>query len=108
MSPRGIAAIKREAAQESKSYEFAVRQYYKLLPTDPHFLMMTRKQVLQEFWRIYYFKLREKNPGQGVEEAEFDGSEAFTDAMRDVGMVQDDVTGEWVEVDPDEIEGIGD
>ena len=69
-----------------------------MLPTDPRFLQMTREQIIREFWMIYYFETRKRNPNAGVE-TEFDGSEAFDQAMRDAGMEYNDATGGWEEVE---------
>lgn len=64
---------------------------------------MTHEDVIREFWRIYYYKIQEKKASQGSEEVEFEGNEAFAEAMAEAGLVQDESTGEWLEVDPDEL-----
>jgi hypothetical protein len=105
LTPRAIAKIKRESAEESKNYDFAVRQHYKVLPTDPIFMEMTQEQIVREFWRIYYFELQ-KTPGQGGgHEAEFEGGEEFFKEMEEQGLVQTP-EGKWVEIDPDEVEDV--
>jgi hypothetical protein len=103
LTPRAIAKIKRESAEESKNYDFSVRQHYKLMPTDERFLQMTQEQIVREFWRIYYFELRKTPSKEGGQETEYEAGESFYEEMEKAGLVQTP-EGRWVEIDPDSVE----
>jgi hypothetical protein len=102
LTPKAIGRIKRESAEESKTYDFVVRQHYKLPPTDERFLAMTQEGIVREFWRIYFYELQKTPARDGGQEIEYEGSEEFFDEMEKQGLRQMP-DGHWVEVDPDDV-----
>lgn len=77
-----------------------------MLPTDERFTAMTQEEIIREFWRIYYYELQKTPAKGGGHETEFEGSEEFMEEMERIGLTQTP-DGRWVEVDPDEVEAMG-
>ncbi len=76
--------LKRIASQQSKSVEWWFRDRYKLAPTDPRFLDMTRNGMVLEYWTAHYASM----PAASFEadDPDFD----LQQAIEDLGISDDD------------------
>lgn len=82
---------------------FFVRQYRNLLPTDPLWLSMTQEDIIREYWMIQYWELRKAGAPEGEETTQYEGAAEFERELAERGLIRNS-DGEWIEVDPDEVE----
>lgn len=63
-----METLKRLAKKKlTNSIEFYVRNYYKLLETDPRWLAMTREQIILEYYTLFYQD--KQNRGENIDDS---------------------------------------